>query len=195
MGERFRLNANFDVLSYPPDVQEILRAMKRYGIMLADNGSAWFISGKPDSRWNNDHLQMLGQVLGSNFEAVDATVLAIDPDSGAATQSGVTVGITPPSAIVRIAHAQTFTAMVTGAPNTVTWSVSGINGGDVVVGTVDGSGHYMAPSVVPKPSMVTVRATSTTTPTASGSSSVTIIPMPTVSSVSPSPVTAGAFTI
>jgi hypothetical protein len=195
MGERFRLKATFDIQPYPADAQVILRAMKRYGIMLADNGSAWFISGKPDSRWNNDNLRMLGQVLGSNLEAVDATVLRIDPNSGAAIQSGVTVGVTPPSAVVRTTHAQPFTAMVTGAPNTVIWSVSGINGGDVVVGTIDGGGHYMAPSVVPNPSTVTVRATSTTTPTASGSSSVTIIPMPTISSVSPSPVTAGAFTI
>ena len=48
MGERFRLKASFDISPYPADVQVILRAMKRYGIMLADNGSAWYISGKPD---------------------------------------------------------------------------------------------------------------------------------------------------
>ena len=195
MGERFRLKANFDVLSYPPDVQVILRAMKRYGIMLADNGSAWFISGKPDSRWNNDNLQMLGQVLGSNFEAVDATVLRIDPDSGAAVQNGVTVSVTPASATVRATRAQTLSAAVSGAPNTVTWSVNGISGGNALVGTVDSSGLYIAPSLVPTPSVVTVRATSTTTPAASGSASVTIIPLPGISSVTPSPVTAGAFTM
>src|SRR5205085_5969383 len=66
MGERFRLKASFDISPYPSDVQVILRAMKRYGIMLADNGSTWYISGKPDSRWNNNNLQTLGQVLGSN---------------------------------------------------------------------------------------------------------------------------------
>jgi hypothetical protein len=195
MGERFRLKANFDVLAYPPDVQVILRAMKRYGIMLADNGSAWFISGKPDSRWNNDNLQMLGQVVGSSFEAVDATVLRIDPDSGAAVQNGVTVSVTPASATVRATRAQTLSAAVSGAPNTVTWSVNGISGGDTLVGTVDSSGLYMAPSVVPTPSVVTVRATSTTTLAASGSASVTIIPLPGISSVTPSPVTAGAFTM
>ena len=74
MGERFRLKAGFDISSYPADVQVILRAMKRYGIMLADNGSAWYISGKPDPRWNDSNLHTLGQLLGSNFEAVDATV-------------------------------------------------------------------------------------------------------------------------
>src|SRR5206468_7661231 len=163
MGERFRLKANFDVLSYPPDVQVILRAMKRYGIMLADNGSAWYISGKPDSRWNNDNLQTLRQVLGSDFEAVDATVLRIDPDSGAALQNSVTVSVTPASTTVRTGHSQTFTAAVTGAPDAVTWSVAGVTGGDTIVGTIDSSGQFTAPAVVPTPAVVTVRATSTTT--------------------------------
>src|SRR6185436_378937 len=108
MGERFRLKAGFDVTPYPAEIQVILRAMKRYGIMLADNGSAWFISGKPDSRWNDTNLHMLGQVLGSNFEAVDATVLRIDPDSGAAAQSGVTVSVSPGSASVRTTRSQQF---------------------------------------------------------------------------------------
>src|SRR5438046_3356951 len=101
MGERFRLKATFDVTPFPPEVQVILRAMKRYGIMLADNGSRWFISGQPDERLNNDNLHLLGQVLGSNFEAVDATVLQVDPNSGAARQSGVTVSVAPASATVR----------------------------------------------------------------------------------------------
>ena len=51
MGERFRLKAVVDISSYPADVQVILRAMKRYGIILADNGSAWYLSGQPDPRW------------------------------------------------------------------------------------------------------------------------------------------------
>ena len=189
MGERFRLKASFDISAYPPDVQVILRAMKRYGIMLADNGSAWFISGKPDSRWNNSNLQTLGQVLGSNFEAVDATVLQIDPDSGAAAQNGVTVTVAPAAATVRAGHSQLFTATVTGAPNTVTWSVNGITGGDAVAGTIDGSGVYTAPSIVPNPSTVTVRATSTAAPTAAGSAAVSIIPRTSISSVTPSPAT------
>ena len=90
MGERLRLKASFDITPYPADVQVILRAMKKYGIMLADNGSAWYISGTQDDRWNNDTLHTLGGVLGSNFEVVDATVLMVDPNSGATTtaQSG-----------------------------------------------------------------------------------------------------------
>ena len=195
MGERFRLKASFDISAYPPDVQVILRAMKRYGIMLADNGSAWFISGQPDSRWNNSSLQTLGQVLGSNFEAVDATVLRIDPDSGAAAQNGAAVTVAPAAATVRAGHSQLFTAAVTGAPNSVTWSVNGVSGGDAVAGTIDAAGLYAAPAIVPNPSTVTVRATSTAAPTASGSAAVSIIPPPSISSVTPSPVVSGAFTI
>lgn len=82
MGERFRLRASFDVSTFPADVQVILRAMKKYGIILADNGSAWYISGAPDSRWNNDNLATLSRVKGSDFEAVDATVFMLDASSG-----------------------------------------------------------------------------------------------------------------
>jgi hypothetical protein len=195
MGERFRLKANFNIAPFPPDVQVILRAMKKYGIILADNGSAWYISGKPDPRWNDDNLHMLGQLLGSNFEAVDATVLRIDPNSGAARQNGVTVSVSPASASVRVSHEQAFTATVTGAPNTVTWSVNGIPGGDSTTGVISSSGQYFAPSVVPSPAVVTVRAASTASPTSTGSSAVTILPLPTVTSVSPSPISVGDFTL
>jgi hypothetical protein len=195
MGERFRLKASVDISSYPTDVQVILRAMKRYGILLADNGSSWYISGKPDPRWNDDHLHTLGQLLGSNFEAVDATLLRIDPNSGAAVQSGVTVTTSPSSATVRTGRAQTFTANVSGAPNTVTWSVNDTTGGTTIVGTIDANGRYVAPNVAPNPATVTVRAASTTSPTSTGSSSVTILPLPAVSSVSPSPVPTGDFTL
>jgi hypothetical protein len=58
-------------------------AMKVYGLILADNGSAWFVSGVPDERWNNDVLVgQLRLVKGSDFEAVDASGLMLDPDSG-----------------------------------------------------------------------------------------------------------------
>jgi len=195
MGERFRLKAGFDISPYPADVQVILRAMKRYGIMLADNGSAWYISGQPDPRWNDSNLHTLGQLLGSNFEAVDATVLMIDPNSGAAVQNGVTVTVSPSSASVRTQRTQAFTATVTGAPSTVTWSVNGTTGGDSIVGQIDASGQYYAPTVVPNPATVTVRAASTSSPTATGSAAVTILPRPAISSVTPSPIPAGAFTL
>jgi hypothetical protein len=85
MGQRFRLKANFDISGFSPQVQVILRALKKYGMILADNGSAWYISGVPDSRWDNDMLvSELGMVKGSNFEAIDESSLMVDPDSGQA---------------------------------------------------------------------------------------------------------------
>jgi hypothetical protein len=60
--------------------------MKLYGLVLADNGSPWFIGGAPDARWNNDVLHELGGVPGSAFEAVDATSLQVSPASGQARQ-------------------------------------------------------------------------------------------------------------
>jgi hypothetical protein len=195
MGERFRLKASFDITPYPADVQVILRAMKKYGIMLADNGSAWFISGAPDPRWNDTNLHTLGNLLGANVEAVDATVLQIDPNSGAAKQNGVTVTVSPSAATVRTTRARTFAATVTGAPAGVTWGVNGITGGNTLAGLIDSAGQYIAPSVVPNPAVVSVQATSTASPTASGVASVTIMPLPAITSVSPSPVPLGNFTL
>src|SRR5262245_17277710 len=101
MGERFRLKASFDVSPFPPEVRVILTAMKKYGIMLADNGSAWYLSGKPDARWNNNNLRTLSQVLGSELEAVDATALQTSANSGLALGPGATgsAGRTAPPAL------------------------------------------------------------------------------------------------
>ena len=198
MGERFRLKASFDISPFPAEVQVILRAMKKYGIILADNGSAWYISGAPDERWNNDNLHTIGALLGSSFEAIDATGLMVDPNSGATKQTtnAVTVAVNPSTATVRVGHAQSFVASVTGASSTgVTWSVNGITGGNPAVGTIDTSGQYIPPTAVPSPSTVTLRATSTASPSASGTASVTIIPKPSIASVSPGSFTTGSFTI
>jgi len=81
MGQRFRLDADFDISGFSPQVQVILTAFKRYGLILADNGSAWYISGAPDPRWDNEVLAELRSVPGSAFEAVDASALIVDPDS------------------------------------------------------------------------------------------------------------------
>lgn len=84
MGQRFRLKASFDTSGCPPQSRVILEALKKYGMILSDNGGAWFISGVPDERWNNDDLNTLKQLKGSDFEAVDESSLMIDPDSGRA---------------------------------------------------------------------------------------------------------------
>lgn len=70
MGMRVRLKASFDISGFPPQAQVILRAMKEYGMILADNGSSWYVSGTPDARWSDDQLNTLKSVPGSAFEVV-----------------------------------------------------------------------------------------------------------------------------
>jgi len=70
MGMRVRLKAGYNISSFSPNLQVILTALKRYGMIMADNGSAMYLSGAPDDRWNNDELHTLGQVPASAFEVV-----------------------------------------------------------------------------------------------------------------------------
>lgn len=92
MGQRFKLRGDFPIGDFSPEVQVILRAMRKYGIILADNGSNWYISGVPNPAWDDDILHELDQVYGRDFEAVDTTFLILDPDSGEARQ-GPLVGL------------------------------------------------------------------------------------------------------
>jgi hypothetical protein len=59
MGQRLRLRTGFDVSGFPPQARAVLVALKRYGMILADNGSSWFITGAPSSKWDNDDLHSL----------------------------------------------------------------------------------------------------------------------------------------
>ena len=70
MGLRLRLKAGFDITPFSPTMQVILKAMKKYGLIIADSGSNWYISGAPSDLWDDDMLHELGTVVGSNFEAV-----------------------------------------------------------------------------------------------------------------------------
>ncbi|MDO3641758.1 hypothetical protein [Mucilaginibacter sp. L3T2-6] len=69
-GARLRLKAGFNISGYPPHIQTILTAFKKYGIILADVGSAMFISGSQDDRWNNNELNQLKKLKGSDFEVI-----------------------------------------------------------------------------------------------------------------------------
>ncbi len=71
MGLRFRLKSDFDISGFTPRMQVILHTMKKYGIIVADNGSNWFVQGTHDDRWDNDELHSLKSLHGGNFEAVD----------------------------------------------------------------------------------------------------------------------------
>lgn len=113
MGMRVRLKASFDISSYPPQAQVVLVALKKYGMIMADNGSSLYISGDPDKRWNNDDLGALKKVPASAFE-----VLLISP---LYTPHNVPSGPSPAIA--------SFTAnpstVAAGQPVTLTWNVTG----------------------------------------------------------------------
>jgi hypothetical protein len=70
MGTRLRLKASFDITGFPADDRVILTALRKYGMILADNGSGIFISGAPDDRWNNSNLNLLKTITAANFEVV-----------------------------------------------------------------------------------------------------------------------------
>jgi Bacterial Ig-like domain (group 2) len=189
MGARFRLKASFDISGFSPANQIILRALKKYGMMLADNGSAWYVSGAPDSRWDDNDLHNLTQLTGNNFEAVDASPLMVNVDSGQAVQSGVSVSVTPGSASVNLNASQQFTVTVKNSTDqTVLWSVNGVPGGNSTAGSIGASGLYTAPATLPSPAAVTVEAASNSTPSAFGIATVTVIaPQPPAVTVSISP--------
>jgi hypothetical protein len=90
MGARFRMKASVDLNRFTGEARIIAQAMKTYGIILADNGSPWYVTGAPDERWNNSTLRQLHSLTGNDFEAVDASSLMVDPNSGEAA------GGTPP---------------------------------------------------------------------------------------------------
>ncbi len=75
MGLRVRLKAGVDVSSFPRQARVVLVALQRYGMILADNGSPWYVSGAPDPHWSNDALHSLGRLTGADFEVVDTSSL------------------------------------------------------------------------------------------------------------------------
>jgi hypothetical protein len=94
MGERFRLKQSFNISGFSAANQVILQALKDYGMIVADNGSNWYVSGQPSSRWDDNDLHNLTQLVGSDFEAVDLTpvVSGLDQSFGS-TAGGNTVTI------------------------------------------------------------------------------------------------------
>jgi hypothetical protein len=75
MGLRVRLKRSFDVRPFPRQARIVLVALKRYGMMVADNGANWYVTGAPNRGWSNDQLHTLGRVHGSEFEVVDTSKL------------------------------------------------------------------------------------------------------------------------
>jgi hypothetical protein len=75
MGLRVRLKAGVDISGLPYQARIVAIALKRYGMILADNGSPWYISGAPDARWSDDALHELNRLTGADFEVVDTSSL------------------------------------------------------------------------------------------------------------------------
>ncbi|HEY1462775.1 MAG TPA: hypothetical protein VGF44_05100 [Terriglobales bacterium] len=101
MGMRLRLKANYDISSFSTNMQVILTAMKKYGLIMADNGSSMYISGAPDDRWDNDDLHNLSQVPASAFEVVQMNPIytsANVPKGSAPTISSFTASASPVAA-------------------------------------------------------------------------------------------------
>ncbi len=84
MGARFRLKAGVDISGYSARNQRILRALKKYGMFLADNGSPWYITGEHHPQWDDDELGQLKALRGSDFEAVDTASMMVAANSGKA---------------------------------------------------------------------------------------------------------------
>jgi hypothetical protein len=84
MGLRLRLKASVDISHLPSQAHIVAAAMKKYGVIVADNGSPWFISGAPDAHFDNDALHALGSLTGTDFEAIDESSLMVSSSSGQA---------------------------------------------------------------------------------------------------------------
>jgi hypothetical protein len=81
MGLRVRLKRNVSLRGLPRQARVVAQAMKTYGLILADNGSPWYVSGAPDPRWSNDDLHALGRLRGSDFEVVSTAALTPTPNA------------------------------------------------------------------------------------------------------------------
>ena len=113
MGMRMRLKAGFNVSAYSAANQVILNALKKYGMIMADNGSNMFISGAPDDRWDNADLHALGQVQASNFEVLQMTPLY--------TQNTLPTGASPQIS----SFVASSTSVSAGTSVTLSWQANG----------------------------------------------------------------------
>jgi hypothetical protein len=139
MGMRMRLKAGFDISGFSQKNQVILTALKKYGMIMADNGSSMYISGAPDDRWDNDDLHHLGTLTASDFEVVQMNPVY--------TQANVPTGSDPSIA----SFTATPTSVTPGQSVTLNWSVSG--GSYLIISPAIGAVRGTSVSV--KPSQTT----------------------------------------
>jgi hypothetical protein len=136
MGMRLRLKASFDISSFSAANQVILTALKKYGMIMADNGSSMYISGAPDARWDNSDLHNLGSVTAADFEVVQMNPIY--------TAANIPSGANPVIASFT-ANSQAVSA---GTPVTLSWNVTGASYLIVSpdVGAVRGTSAVVSPS-------------------------------------------------
>jgi hypothetical protein len=157
MGMRLRLKSSFDVSGFSAANQVILNAFKKYGIIMADNGSSMYISGAPDDRWSNDDLHNLGQVTTSDFEVIQMSPVY--------TQSSVPTGAAP-----QISSFTSSAASVSsGTAVTLSWQVTGASLVVITpqVGAVRGSSVSVTPTATTTYTLYTINAFGNTTSTVS----------------------------
>ena len=144
MGMRLRLRAGFDISQFSPQAKVILTALKKYGMILADNGSAMYISGAPSESWNNDDLHTLAGVTAADFEVIQESPLY--------TSANVPTGAAPVIDSFSSIAANTRGRRPTSAVTTLSWNVA--NASYVII----------SPSVgVVRGNSVTITPTATTT--------------------------------
>lgn len=133
MGMRLRLKSTFNVSTFSASNQVILNAMKKYGLIMADNGSAMFLSGAPDSRWDNNDLHALGNVTASNFEVVQMPTVISSGNVPTGTAPAIT-SFTASAASVTAGTAVTLNWQATGASYyLVSPQIGPVRGNSVVV--------------------------------------------------------------
>jgi hypothetical protein len=138
MGMRLRLKSSFDISSFSATNQVILKALKQYGMIMADNGSSMYISGAPDNRWDNNDLHNLGSLNASDFEVVALGTVYTNanlPQGSAPTVSSFTASTSNPVA--------------PGTAVTLSWNASGASYYIVSpqIGAVRGTTAVVTPSV------------------------------------------------
>ena len=148
MGMRLRLKSSFNVSGFSPINQVILNAFKKYGLIMADNGSSMYIGGAPDDRWDNNDLHNLGGVHASDFEVIQMSPVY--------TQSNLPTGATP--------QISSFTAdqtsVASGTPVTLNWQVTGASLVVITpqVGAVRGSSVTITPAATTTYTLYTINA-------------------------------------
>ena len=136
MGMRLRLKASFDISSFSAVNQVILTALKKYGMIMADNGSSMYITGAPDDNWNNDDLHNLGSVTASDFDVIEMNPIY--------TSANVPTGAAP----VISSFTASSQSVSAGTPVTLSWTVT--NASYLIVspdiGAVRGTSATVTPS-------------------------------------------------